>query len=110
MFESLEVYRKSIDFTVAIFNTCGEISDRGVKDQLKRAALSIPLNIAEGNGRNTDKEKSQFYKMARGSLFECIPVLEVCLKTGQISESRHKELYELSEHVGRLINGLIRSI
>ena len=110
MFECLEVYKKAIEFTVAIFDSCREIRHKEIKDQLSRAALSIPLNIAEGNGRNTDKEKCQFYKTARGSLFECIPLLEICLKTEQFAESKYKDLYELSEHVGRLLNGLIRSI
>jgi four helix bundle protein len=110
MFEGLEVYKKSMAFVVGVFNVCVEIRDREMKDQLKRAALSIPLNIAEGNGRIHAKEKKQFFYTARGSLFECIPLLEICLKTRQIAESKHKELYELSEHVGRLLSGLIRSI
>jgi four helix bundle protein len=77
---------------------------------LKRAGLSIPLNIAESNGRNTIKEKMQFYKTARGSLFECIPLLQIISELGFIEESEHQKIYYLSEEIGKMINGLINSL
>ena len=110
MFENLEVYRKSMSFVVAIYNTCSDIRHREIKDQLTRAALSIPLNIAEGQGRNTDREKAQFYKTARGSLFECVAILELTKKIGIISDEKHQSLYTLADEIGRMLNGLIRSV
>jgi four helix bundle protein len=70
LFEDLQVYKKAIEFTVVIFDICKVFSDREIKDQLKRAALSIPLNIAEGQGRVHHKEKKNFYNIAKGSLYE----------------------------------------
>ena len=79
-------------------------------DQLQRAVLSIPLNIAEGNGRIHIREKKQYFYTARGSLLECVPILQICKAIGILNESEHKELYELAIEIGRLLSGLIKSI
>jgi len=110
MFESLDVYKKAISFTVVIFNSCVGISDRLFKDQLKRAALSIPLNIAEGNGRIHIKEKKQYFYTARGSLLECVPILQLLKAADLIEERRYSELYALADEIGKMLNGLIRSV
>lgn len=110
MFENLVVYKKAMGFVEGIYVLSRKIHDKDIKSQMKRAALSIPLNIAEGNGRNTAKEKAQFYKTARGSLFECIPLLEICLRLGRISKSEHNHLYTLSEEIGKMLNALIKSL
>ena len=107
MFENLDVYKKAVDFVVGTQKLCRSIKDRYIKDQLSRAALSIPLNIAEGNGRNTNKEKSQFYKTARGSLFECVPLLSICQRLQIISNEDYGQLYDMSESIGKMLNGLI---
>ena len=110
MFENLDVYKKSIEFAVEIDILCRKIRHAEMKDQIQRASLSIPLNIAEGNGRNTRKEKIQFFKTARGSLFECIPLLQLARKLDYISEDQYGPLYALSENIGKMINGLINSM
>ncbi|MBU0671834.1 MAG: four helix bundle protein [Candidatus Margulisbacteria bacterium] len=110
MFENLSVYKKALELAENIYVLNKKIDDREIKDQIKRAALSIPLNIAEGNGRNTAKEKAQFYKIARGSLFECVPLLEICLRLSRISKSEHDRFYALSEEIGKMLNGLIKSV
>ena len=109
MFEDLDVYRKATIFDVEINRLCRNIRHLAIKDQLQRASLSIPLNIAEGNGRNTAREKIQFYKMARGSLFECVPLLEISYKLGYLNE-QYDQLYRSAEEIGKMINGLINSI
>lgn len=110
LFENLEVYQKAVSFVVNIRPCLSQIPDKEIKDQLRRAALSIPLNIAEGQGRNTDKEKVQFYKIARGSLFECIPLIQIINRIGLIDEMEYKQLYNSAEEIGKMINGLINSI
>jgi len=110
LFENLEVYKKSVELVTKTHLALRDIHDRDIKDQLKRAALSVPLNIAEGNGRNTPKEKQQFYKTARGSLFECIPLFEICLKLKFMPKETFDELYSISESIGKMINGLINSL
>ena len=93
-----------------IYKNSGRITDKEIKDQLKRAVLSIPLNIAEGNGRNTIKEKTQFYKTARGSLFECIPILQLIAELKIFSEVEYQKLYLGAEEVGKMLNGMINSL
>ncbi|OGC12771.1 hypothetical protein A3J90_05980 [candidate division WOR-1 bacterium RIFOXYC2_FULL_37_10] len=110
LFENLEVYKKSVELVTKTHQCMKTINDRDIKNQLKRAALSVPLNIAEGNGRNTPKEKQQFYKMARGSLFECIPLIEICLKLGFIPKETFDDIYSIAESIGKMINGLINSL
>ena len=78
--EKLDVYNVSIEFMATAINIATEVP-RGyssLADQLKRAAWSIPLNIAEGCGKNTIKDKKRFYAIARGSAMECGAIIDVC--------------------------------
>ena len=81
--ERLDVYRLSIDyvaFSYQIARTLGGVN-RQARDQWLRAAQSIPLNIAEGNGKQSLKDKNRFFEIARGSALECAAihdVLRVC--------------------------------
>jgi four helix bundle protein len=81
--ERLDVYRLSIDYVAVwyrIAKTLGGIN-RQARDQWLRAAQSIPLNIAEGNGKQSLKDKNRFFEIARGSALECAAihdVLRVC--------------------------------
>ena len=110
MFEDLVVYRKAMELTKRIFTMRNLIKDRIIVDQLSRAGLSIPLNIAEGNGRIHDRERKQYFYTARGSLLECVPIIKLCREIGYFDEKYYRELYELADEVGRLLNGLIRSV
>ena len=78
--ESLDVYRASIDFIALAETVCRSLprGRRYVSDQLRRAAASIPLNIAEGAGEFSRKDKARFYRMARRSASECSAVLDIC--------------------------------
>ena len=82
IFEKLDVYKKSVNFAFNI----SELTDkfqRGnfyLADQLNRASISISTNIAEGNGRWHKADRKQFFYIARGSLNECIPILEICCR------------------------------
>lgn len=110
MFENLDVYQKSMKFVVEIYSVNGYLRDRTIKDQFRRAALSIPLNIAEGQGRMHGKEKRQFYNTARGSLLECIPLLQICQKIGYVSEEKYDSLYLLANEIGKMLTGLIKAV
>jgi len=79
MFENLEVYQKALDFLDQV-RTLTEQFPRGyyfLVDQLNRAALSIATNLAEGNGRFTKPDRENFFTIARGSVQECVPLLDV---------------------------------
>jgi four helix bundle protein len=110
MFENLDVYKKAMVFMAEAFNLNKLVKDRTIKDQLSRAALSIPLNIAEGQGRMHGKEKRQFYNTARGSLLECVPLIQACWMLGYISQEKYKQLYISADEIGRMLTGLMKSI
>ena len=87
--EKLEVYQTAIEFLAFAFQTI-KIIPSGysfLADQFKRASLSIPLNIAEGNGKFTKDDKAKFYKIARGSANECSAILDA-LKTMELLKPR----------------------
>ena len=78
-FEKLIVYQKSVDLADRITELTGQFR-RGyyfLADQLNRAAVSIAANIAEGNGRFTKPDRRNFFGIARGSVQECVPLLEL---------------------------------
>ncbi|MBI5699002.1 four helix bundle protein [Candidatus Saganbacteria bacterium] len=110
MFEDLEVYKKAMAFVVEVYALNGSLKDRTIKDQLRRASMSIPLNIAEGQGRMHGKEKRQFYNTARGSLLECVPLIQMCQKLGYIEAEKYNRFYNLADEIGKMLTGLMRSV
>jgi four helix bundle protein len=77
--EKLDVYRASLEFNRHIAAVASELreANRHVRDQLIRAALSIPLNIAEGNGKRSPADRRRVFEIARGSAMECAAALDV---------------------------------
>ena len=78
-FEKLEVYKKAHALTLEILRILYREKnlDPYMKDQLRRASLSVVLNIAEGTGRVSRADKKHFYTIARGSVFECVAMVKV---------------------------------
>ena len=91
--EKLEVYHISIEFLVMVNKAIKSIpkSKFYLQDQLQRASCSISLNIAEGAGEFSSKEKARFYRMAKRSATECAAILDVGLRLGAIDQKRHDE-------------------
>jgi four helix bundle protein len=81
-----------------------------IADQFRRASLSISLNIAEGNGRWHFKERKNFFLIARGSVFECVPLLELCLRQKWITEDNYTEFREALEVMAKMLSALIRGV
>ena len=81
----------------------------GLREQICRAAVSVPSNIAEGKGRLSKREYIQFLGQARGSLLEVQTQLEIARNVGYLSAARFDELAELAATAGRVLNGLIKS-
>jgi four helix bundle protein len=108
-FESLDVYKRAIQF-IAEIETLLERErvrlSRSIADQLSRAALSIPLNIAEGNGRWHKGDKRNFFWIARGSVFECIPILEVLKIKKLITEQECNSYRAQLEVIGKMLTRL----
>ena len=82
----------------------------GLTGQLRRAAVSVPSNVAEGSSRLTTRAFINHLGIARGSLSEVETCVEVALRLGYLTPSDAKALNEISASVGRLLNGLLRAL
>ncbi|MFA5035446.1 MAG: four helix bundle protein [Candidatus Margulisiibacteriota bacterium] len=80
-----------------------------IADQLSRASLSISLNIAEGAGRYSKADKKHFYITARGSVFECVAILDVLLAKAKIDLAIRAKQYAILEELSKMLSGLINS-
>ena len=111
IFEKLDVYQKAIHFAGTICNVTKEFGKGNyyLADQLNRAALSISTNIAEGNGRYHAADRKNFFRIARGSAFECVPILEICSRNGLISADKNTAFKRELEDRGKMLSGLMRS-
>jgi four helix bundle protein len=82
----------------------------GLTSQLRRAAISVPSNVAEGKGRSSDRELVQFLCHSRGSLFEIQTQLAIAEQLGYVDSEELLLVRNESNRVGQMLNGLIRSI
>lgn len=82
----------------------------GLTSQLRRAAVSVPSNIAEGKGRSSDRELIQFLCHARGSLFEVETQLEIAERLTYVTKEETDPLRREVTRVGQMLNSLIRSM
>ncbi len=108
--EKLVVYQQSISFVAWVTDLLDSIPKSiAAHDQLDRASTSVPLNIAEGNGKSTPKDRCKFFDTARGSALECAACLDVLVAKRKInSETAESGKAVLIEVVSMLV-GLIRS-
>ena len=81
-----------------------------LSDQMRRAVVSIPSNIAEGYGRNSTNDYIRFLNIARGSKYELDTQIQICVMLNYISEEKTATALELSEEIGRMINALIKKL
>jgi len=82
----------------------------GLTSQLRRAAVSVPSNIAEGKGRMTDRDRSHFFGQARGSLLEIETQILIAQRLGYVSQASADSSLALAGELGRMLNSLIQSI
>lgn len=111
-FEKFPVYRLALDFVREAEDLLIKLDlpkNSRLADQLTRASLSIPLNIAEGAGRYGKADKKHFYIIARGSVFECVSILDVLKFQGKIDEPVHSRYYPMLEELSKMLSGLINS-
>jgi four helix bundle protein len=107
--EKLEVYREAIAFVgwlSAILEPTVRIGE--VKDQLDRAATSIPLNIAEGNGKYTPKDRCRFSDIAHGSALECAAGLDILVAKAKLTPDQIRPGKERLQRIVRMLMGLIK--
>jgi four helix bundle protein len=108
--EKLNVYQRSLDFVEFADGILDALpKNLAAHSQLDRAATSIPLNIAEGNGKFTSKDRCRFFDIARGSALECAAALDVLLCKKRIQSSQAVAGKAILVDVVSLLVGLIRS-
>ena len=111
-FEKLEVYQKALSFAEMIFEMTERFPQRvqySLGDQLRRAALSICNNIAEGSQKR-GPAKRQFYSYALDSARECVPMIELCSRRRLINPEEWGRLGETCFGIASMTYGLIRSV
>lgn len=111
-FENLDVYRKSLSFVKLANQMSKDLKGKvsySVIDQMTRAVLSIPLNIAEGAGRWGRREKIQFVRIARGSVYEIVPILQVLHQDSLIETLVYRRAYGDLEDLAKMLTRLAQS-
>ncbi|OFY61461.1 MAG: four helix bundle protein [Bacteroidetes bacterium RBG_13_42_15] len=110
-FQKLDVYQKSKVFNKAIIRLLvGKRFDRVVNDQLRRASLSIMLNIAESSSRFSNKDRKNLLVISRGSAFECAAIMEFLYETNELEQKEYEEFTSSLEEISRMIFALIRKL
>ena len=111
-FEKLDLYQVAVELaeiSELLISKAGKAVSRGFADQLSRASLSIPLNIAEGNGRWHLADKRNFFWIARGSTFECVPLLELLKRRQVICEREASSYRDRLITIGKMLTNLVKA-
>ena len=108
-YRELEVWRKGMDLVVAVYEATAELPDReqyGLTAQIRRAAVSVPSNIAEGQGRKSTLEFKRHLSIALGSLNEVETCLYLAERLDLVAHAHAESLLGQCAELGRMINGL----
>jgi four helix bundle protein len=109
----LEAWKQSMDLVIEIYRTTEGFPSQeiyGLTNQIRRAAVSIPSNIAEGAARQTKKEFSNYLHMAQGSLSELDTQIELARRLGYLDAKSWSALDTRMEQIDKMISGLIRHL
>lgn len=108
-FEKLEAWQKAIDFADRIYNATESFpkDERfGLTNQLRRAAVSVSSNLAEGSSRSSHDDYARFVEIASGSLFEVVSQSHLARRRSFLSADAFREIYQQSEELSRMLSGL----
>jgi four helix bundle protein len=111
-FRELRVWQKSKELAVLVYQITGSEQfsrDFGLRDQLRRSAVSIPSNIAEGNERDTDKDSVRFFYIARGSAAELLTQSMIASEIGYLAATVYDDLEQRCLEISRMLARLIAS-
>jgi four helix bundle protein len=112
-FEKLEVWKKAINFADLIYNQTRHFppDERfGLTNQLRRAAVSISSNIAEGSSRTSKTDFARFIEIATGSVFELVSQAFIAHRQSFLSEDQFRKIYTDAEELSRMLSGLRKSL
>ena len=109
-YKLLDVWQLSINTVKDVYVLLRELPSLeryGLADQIRRSSVSIPSNIAEGHGRNSNKEFSRFLLIARGSVSELETQLILCCELGYISKDSCSEIFNKLQRISKMIYSLV---
>jgi four helix bundle protein len=112
-FEKLDVWQRAIDFADLVYTLTRSFPTEerfGLTNQMRRAAVSVSSNIAEGSARISRADFARFVEIATGSLFEVVSQASIGLRQGFLSTELHQKLYTAAEEQGKMLSGLRRSL
>ncbi|MFI4897136.1 MAG: four helix bundle protein [Phycisphaerales bacterium JB059] len=112
-YQDLEVWQVGMDLVAQIYRISAELPSEerfGLVAQVRRAAVSVPANVAEGYGRQSTRDFVRFLRMAQGSLKEAETHLLVAVRLEMLNAEQTDSALRLSDRLGRMIRGLIRSL
>jgi four helix bundle protein len=112
-YKDLEAWQCAMALVLEIYRSTAKFPKEemfGLTSQLRRAAVSVASNIAEGKGRFSDRELGQFLAVAPGSIFEIETQLAIAFQLQLLSQTQSQQLQDRCAEVGRLLNGLIRMV
>lgn len=108
-FEKLEVWQKAIEFADRVYAVTREFPNDerfGLTSQMRRAAVAVSSNIAEGSGRVSDKDFGRFIEISYGSVMEVLSQAEIAKRQGFLPEDVRNELNQKAEELARMLSGL----
>lgn len=112
-YRDLRVWQSGMDLVVSVYQETQGLPKEelyGLSSQMRRAAISIPSNIAEGKGRSTDRDRALFFCHARGSLLELETQILICHRLSYFTNASAEALIGATSELGRMLNSLIQSI
>ena len=104
--EKLVVYKLSINYVAWVYKQSGQLHGlhRHAIDQWLRASQSIPLNIAEGNGKSTQADRRKYFEIARGSALQCAAIQDVLRATHALEQTEHLEQKQHLNRIGIMLS------
>jgi four helix bundle protein len=112
-FKDLIVWKKSMDMVEMVYRITQMLPPHerfGLVSQMRRAAVSVPSNIAEGYGRNSTGSYKQFLSISRGSLFELETQIDVCIRLEYFTRSDTKNIFDTLTEISKMLTSLISKI
>lgn len=112
-YRDLRVWQKAMELVLLLYRETSRFPKDelyGLTSQMRRAAISIPSNIAEGKGRSSDRDKNVFFCHSRGSLLELETQITIATELGYLERNPSERLLHLCGETGRMLNALIQSM
>ncbi len=112
-FEKLDVWQKAVEYADLIYEVTRNFPAEerfGLTSQLRRSAVSVSSNIAEGTSRQSDVDLARFIEIAYGSLLESVSEMEIAKRQGFLSDEMFKKAYKKAESLAKMLSGFRRTL